>query len=69
MAKISIDTTRGRYVVVCSRGTVSRASELIGEPSRRSGIFFLSSPRVWNYWGRKLTAKSRGQRSATILFD
>ena len=69
MAKIRIDSTRGRYVVVCSRGTVSRASELIGEPSRRSGIFFLSSPRVWNYWGRKLTAKSRGQRSATILFD
>jgi 3-dehydroquinate synthase len=69
MAKIRIDSTRGRYVVVCSRGTVSRASELIGEPSRRGGIFFLSSPRVWNYWGRKLTAKSRGQRSATILFD
>ena len=69
MAKIRIDSTRGRYVVVCSRGSVSRASELIGEPSRRSGIFFLSSPRVWNYWGRKLTAKSRGQRSATILFD
>src|SRR5580700_5632988 len=69
MAKIRIDSTRGRYVVVCSRGSVSRASELIGEPSRRSGIFFLSSPRVWNYWGRKLTKKSRGQRSATILFD
>src|SRR3984957_7817513 len=69
MAKIRIDSTRGRYVVVCSRGSVSRASELIGEPSRRSGIFFLSSPRVWNYWGRKLTAKSRGQRSATILSD
>src|ERR1700722_17233379 len=68
MAKIRIDSTRGRYVVVCSRGTVSRASELIGEPSRR-GIFFLSSPRVWNYWGRKLAAKSRGQRNATILFD
>jgi 3-dehydroquinate synthase len=69
MAKIRIDSTRGRYVVVCSRGTVSRASELIGEPGRRGEIFFLSSPRVWNYWGRKLTAKSRGQRSATILFD
>jgi len=69
MAKIRIDSTRGRYVVVCSRGTVSRASELIGEPGQRGEIFFLSSPRVWNYWGRKLTAKSRGQRSATILFD
>ena len=69
MAKIRIDSTRGKYAVVCSRGTVSRASELIGEHSPRGGIFFLSSPRVWNYWGRKLTAKSRGQRSAIILFD
>jgi 3-dehydroquinate synthase len=68
MAKIRIDSTRGKYAVVCSRGTVSRATELIGEQSRRGEIFFLSSPRVWNYWGRKLT-KSRGQRSATILFD
>ena len=69
MARIRIDSTRGKYAVVCSRGTVSRAPELIGEHSRRGEIFFLSSPRVWNYWGRKLTAKSRGQRSAIILFD
>ena len=40
----------------------------IGEHSRRGEFFFLSSPRVWNYWGRKLT-KSRGQRSTIILFD
>jgi 3-dehydroquinate synthase len=68
MARIRIDSTRGKYAVVCSRGTVSTATELIGEHSRRGEIFFLSSPRVWNYWGRKLT-KSRGQRSAIILFD
>src|ERR1700720_4743387 len=69
MAKIRILSSRGRYVVVCSRGTVSRASDLINEHSRRGKIFFLSSPPVWNYWGRKLTAKSRGQRKAIILFD
>jgi 3-dehydroquinate synthase len=69
MAKIAIDGTRGTYPVVCSRGAVSRVSDLAREQSRRGEIFFLSSPRVWNYWGRKLTAKSRGQRSATILFD
>ena len=69
MAKIRILSSRGRYVVVCSRGTVSRGSEFINEHSRRGKIFFLSSPSVWNYWGRKLTAKSRGQRKAIILFD
>jgi 3-dehydroquinate synthase len=69
MAKIRILSSRGRYVVVCSRGTVSRASELINEHSQSGKIFFLSSPSVWNYWGRKLTAKSRGQRKAIILFD
>jgi len=69
MAKIRILSSRGRYVVVCSRGTVSRASDLINEHSRRGKMFFLSSPPVWNYWGRKLTAKSRGRRKAIILFD
>jgi len=69
MAKIRILSSRGRYVVLCSRGTVSRASELINQHSRRGKIFFLSSPSVWNYWGRKLTAKSRRQRKAIILFD
>jgi len=69
MAKIRILGSRGRYVVVCSRGALSRVPELTRDHSRPGRIFFLSSPRVWNYWGRKLTAKSRGQRSATILFD
>ncbi len=69
MARIRIDGARGRYVVVCSRGNVSQVRQLIGNRSRRGEMFFLSSPRVWNYWGRKLTGKTRRTRSATILFD
>jgi 3-dehydroquinate synthase len=69
MATIRIDSAIGRYAVVCSRGTVSRAPQLIGNRNRPSEIFFLSSPRVWNHWGRKLTGKTRPTRSATILFD
>ena len=69
MAAIRIDSALGRYVVVCSRGTISRVPQLIGNRNRRGEIFFLSSPRVWNYWGRKLTGKTRRTRSATILFD
>jgi len=69
MARIRIDSARGRYVVVCSRGNVSRVPQLIGNHNRAGEIFFLSSPRVWSYWGRKLTGKTRRTRSATILFD
>jgi 3-dehydroquinate synthase len=69
MAAIRIDSALGRYVVVCSRGSVSRVPQLIGNRNRPGEIFFLSSPRVWNHWGRKLTRKTRPTRSATILFD
>ena len=69
MARIRINSARGRYVVVCSRGNVSRVPQLIGHSNRHGEIFFLSSPRVWNYWGRKLTGNTRRTRSATILFD
>jgi len=69
MATIRIDSALGRYAVVCSRGTVSRVPQLIGNRNHSSEIFFLSSPRVWNHWGRKLTGKTRPTRSATILFD
>ena len=69
MARIRINSARGRYVVACSRGNVSRVPQLIGNHNRSGEIFFLSSPRVWNYWGRKLTGNTRQTRSATILFD
>src|SRR6201998_1204124 len=71
MARIRIDTAHGRYVVVCSRGAIAHVRELVTRRGRPSEIFFLSSPRVWNYWGRKLAGKTpRGRRrSATILFD
>ena len=69
MARIRINGALGRYTVVCSRGSVSRVPQLIGNRDRSGEIFFLSSPRVWNHWGRKLTGKTRPTRSATILFD
>src|ERR1700751_445163 len=69
MATIRIDSGLGRYAVVCSRGTVSRVPQLVCNRNRPSEIFFLSSPRVWNHWGRKLTRNTRPTRSATILFD
>src|SRR3984885_9013811 len=69
MARIRIDSALGRYAVVCSRGTLSRIPQLIGNRNRPGEIFVLSSPRVWNHWGKKLTGKTRRTRSATILFD
>jgi 3-dehydroquinate synthase len=69
MTEIRIDSALGRYVVVSSRGAISRVAQLIGKRNRRGEIFFLSSRQVWNHWGRKLAGKSRRTQSATILFD
>jgi 3-dehydroquinate synthase len=69
MARIRIDSAHGRYVVLCSRGAIAHVRE---SARRRAGvgeIFFLSSPTVWNHWGRKLNGKARVRRSPAILFD
>jgi len=68
MARIRIDSTHGKYVALCSRGAIGHVGQFLKRPSSGK-IFFLSSPQVWNHWGRKVTGKARGQGSAAILFD
>jgi 3-dehydroquinate synthase len=69
MARIRIDSSHGTYVVLCSRGAIARVRESARRRAGAGEIFFLSSPTVWNHWGRKLNGKARGRSSATILFD
>jgi 3-dehydroquinate synthase len=69
MARIRIDSAHGRYVVLCSRGAIAHVRESARRHGRPGEIFFLSSPTVWNHWGRKLNGKARVRRSPAILFD
>jgi 3-dehydroquinate synthase len=69
MATIRIDSIRGPYEVVCARGAAGRVRALVDR--RADGnVFFVSSPRVWNLWGKRIAAKtgSRGPMRV-ILFD
>ena len=70
MATIRIGSARGRYEVVCARGALGSVQALIHSRSKPGEVFFVSSPRVWSHWGRKLAAKT-GSRAClrAILFD
>lgn len=68
---IPVQTSSAEYSVWCGRGVLSRARELISAAAKDfTGVFFISSPRVWRLWGRA-ALKSFGStgRAKPILFD
>jgi 3-dehydroquinate synthase len=70
MPAIRIRSSAGAYEVHCARGTLARAGALTKRLGESSGIFLLSSPRVWKHWGKKLRAGFQGPRyRGAILFD
>jgi 3-dehydroquinate synthase len=55
---------------MCARGAIARVGALAARTGDSTGTFFLSSPRVWGLWGRKVAAGFRGrQKRGVILFD
>ena len=73
MSKIRIRSSAGPYDVYCASGILKRAGSLSASLPHASGIFVLSSPRVWEKWGRSiariLRRGAKKLRIATILFD
>jgi 3-dehydroquinate synthase len=70
MARIRIQSIAGSYDVLCARGNLARVAQLTTRLADSTGIYFLSSPRVWNLWGKKISAGFRGrQNRGAILFD
>jgi len=70
LQRILVRTSSGTYAVLCGRGVVARAGEHVARLGKNTGVFILSSPRVWKHWNRRLAASFRrtgGTR--TILFD
>jgi 3-dehydroquinate synthase len=60
----------GPYDAHCARGALGRLAPLIAGLGDSTGTYFLSSPRVWNLWGKRISSRfqSRGN-GAVILFD
>jgi 3-dehydroquinate synthase len=70
MQTIRVRTASAEYRVHCGEGALSRAGALISEIEGVTGVFVLSSPSVWKFWGRAMTKGLSPHRVVrTILFD
>jgi 3-dehydroquinate synthase len=74
MPNIRIPSSCGAYQVQCAPGIFTRAGALISRLGETTGIYVLSSPRVWEHWGRPLIRalnKDKRQRVPVraMLFD
>ena len=68
--RIVVRASSGNYAVVCGRGVLRRAGAYVARRGGNTGVFILSSPRVWKHWGRPLAASfRRAGGSKVILFD
>jgi 3-dehydroquinate synthase len=70
MTQINVNTASGSYAVICRRGALAHAGVAVTGLLENTGVYLLSSPRVWKLWGPKLERSFRAQGGAKhILFD
>jgi 3-dehydroquinate synthase len=69
MSTIRIASSSGSYDALCLRGAIGRIRALAAHRGNASGVFFISAPRVWKEWGRRLEGKLHGKRAGVFLFD
>ena len=56
--------------MLCGRGLLTRVGALLGTLEGISGVYLLSSRRVWKHWGRPLESSlRRAYPTARLLFD
>jgi 3-dehydroquinate synthase len=70
MRQVTVNTPSGHYAVVIGRGALARVGAMVSGLAENTGVFLLSSPRVWQHWGAKLEgsfAKFGGSKK--VLFD
>lgn len=68
-ATIRIQSSAGPYDVYCARGALAKSRASISRLGDSTGLFVLSSSRVWKFWGREITRRLRVARERVILFD
>ena len=69
MKRIPIRTPSREYFALYSRSLLTRLSSTLSARSASTGIFILSSPRVWRHLGRRILAGLRPHRARVLLFD
>lgn len=72
MPTVRIVSSSGAYQVQCAPRIFARAGALVSHLGETTGIYVLSSPRVWEHWGRPLI-RALGKRKRVpvrvMLFD
>jgi len=68
MDPITVRTPSGEYAVLCERGVLARLATLVGSLGG-TGVFILSSPRVWRLWGKHVERSFGRSAARVILFD
>jgi 3-dehydroquinate synthase len=70
MSQVTVNTPGGSYAVIYRRGALARLGALIAGLRDATGVYVVSSPRVWKHWGRKVM-RGLGARAAKepLLFD
>jgi 3-dehydroquinate synthase len=66
--RIRVRARSGSYAVLCGKGVLERAPRVLARLEKHTGVFLLSSPRVWKHWGKKLR-RTFGRDAKVILFD
>jgi 3-dehydroquinate synthase len=70
MTTIRIASSAGTYDVHCANGALARSRAMISKLGDSTGVFLLSSPRVWRHWGKKVaSALGVARADRVILFD
>jgi len=70
MTAIRIRSSAGAYDAFFSRGAIGRLPPLLARLGDFSGVYLLSSPRVWRHWGASVARSVPGWRKdRVILFD
>jgi 3-dehydroquinate synthase len=70
MTTIRVRSSNGSYEVVCARGALAQSVARIARLGDVTGIFILSSPRVWEHWGSAVTRALRpAKKNRVILFE
>jgi 3-dehydroquinate synthase len=70
MPTIRVTSSAGPYDVYCGGDALARSASLIKRLGETTGVFVVSSPRVWRHWGKAISSKlGVGRGKQCILFD
>ena len=70
MTTVRINSSAGTYEVYCANGALARARSMLSKLGDSTGVFIISSPRVWRHWGKPVSsALGVKQADRIILFE